>query len=724
MIGTGYTSPSSNQRRYPTVTNFQQPQAQTGTGHVALSTQVIGTDNSLSTRIRSFDASSAPPIVDYGVTSAPRYSFATNIDATTTDNNNVNGHDNRNRYANPISRATIISGWADHNQRLIALGVDQLEQRLSIISDSSLRQLPNPPHKFTEGFRLFDINELRRIKRQLEVEYHHFTHHHNKKFYKQMDNIIEHAPRDPLVEVFSKIRPPPLPAELDLDQCAYIKTCSRIQMNHLKLFNRQPRVMPAKFEKAFRRAVEHVKALMALPEKLSMPTVESLKDVRYDGSKFAGLEYARDKLYKRREAHTYALRHAEEVWTSLMDGNLVHPHDTRLGGKGKQVEMDKDMHGKIKDPDAESWLFSSGSRNLDSLESINTSMGRLILMLSHRDLLILGSLEQPLTKAYLDDKWPIYIGQSWYYGGAEKFVNKMSRHAIYHCFDAKKFDAAIDGWLVQEALQVLRAQYEDGMNPKYDTLWTFVYKSLVEVIICRDDGIRLQKHVGTTSGNCFNTLVQSIITMFLGYTALIYEAEKRQGSIGVYLILTQCEMVMALETPWMGLTKEILADVVKECFNIDWSGKKSFSTNRLMDDSAMDYKKFQGVQFLGMYFRHQRLGNSPFAPKVVIPYRPFRESYLSLLFPKHGGYTREESWLRALGIYLNAAGNQETQEWLEAYLDFLELVPFVRPTAWPPSMERWVNKDYWNHDTKPPPPKRITIQEWYRLACEPRDVDD
>ncbi|KAF9541959.1 hypothetical protein EC957_002519 [Mortierella hygrophila] len=583
--------------------------------------------------------------------------------------------------------------------------------QMNISQPHHFHRRPPVVHK---GPPLFDLGELNRTRAELQSEFVHFTFHKNKRFYKPMDKIIDYVDQDPHTREFSEMCPPPLPAGVDVSHYDYVKPCSPIQMNHLRLFNRKPRPMPQRYERAFRRAVRHVSALMALPEKLPMPTKLSLSTVRYDGSKFAGLDYARLKLKSRHQAHPMALSDAGIVWDSLLDGKIVQPHDTRLGGKGKLIERGAGgQHGRV------------------DVDRDNISMGRLILMLSHRDLLILGALEQPLTAAYLDEQWPIHIGQSWYHGGSEKFVNKMTRHAVYHCFDAKKFDAAIDGWLVKEALLILREQFVGGMDPKYDTLWSFVYESLVEVVICRDDGIRMQKHVGTTSGNCFNTLVQSIITMFLGYTALIVKAEERRGAIGIDMILMECEidvlgddMVMALEMNWVYLTKESLAAVVLDCFNIDWSGKKSFSTRQLMDDSLPGTTPFQGVQFLGAYFRHQRWGDGPYAPKIVVPYRPFKETYLSLMFPKYGEYAPEHSWLRAIGLYLNAAGNPETQLWLEKYLDYLETLDFERPTLWPKSMEKMVTRDYWNMGRLPPLPCRITIEQWYRLTVLARENEE
>ncbi|KAF9964450.1 hypothetical protein BGZ70_006434 [Mortierella alpina] len=642
-------------------------------------------------------------------------SFSYNIGSSSRNGSSFNGSPSSNgfssRYANPVDRRTIMNTRKEFEDQRRAK-VDSLEEALSRLDLGSA-----PIFTGISGFHrtppLFNKHDLARERDELVRELRHFTFLENKKFYKPMDKMIDYVDQDGLIVAFSKLHPPPLPSTMDISRFEYAKPCAPIQMNHLRLFNRLPRAMPAKYSRAFRRAVAHVSALMELPDKLPMPTKETLAGVRFDGSKFAGLDYARNGYKKRADAHPVALPDAQTAWDKLIEGRPVRPHDARMGGKGKLIERDPTQYGRVQ------------------TDGTDISMGRLILMLSHRDLLILGALEQPLTRSYLEEQWPIYIGQSWYHGGAEKFVNKMAGHALYHCFDAKKFDAAIDGWLVREALLILRQQFEGGMDPKYDTLWSFVYESLVEVVICRDDGIRLQKHVGTTSGNCFNTLVQSIITMLLGYTALIFRAEERMGPIGIEKVLTECElevlgddMVLALEHTWIFMTKEILAEVVQDCFNIDWSGKKSFTTRQIMDDSLPDTSPFKGIQFLGMYFRHQRWGDGPFAPKIVVPYRPFRESYLSLLFPKHGDYSREHSWLRALGIYLNAAGNKDTQLWLEKYMDFLELVPFVRPDAWPPSMIRMVTKDYWGLGMKPPSPDRISIDEWYRIVCAPRESEE
>ncbi|KAG0306265.1 hypothetical protein BGZ98_002688 [Dissophora globulifera] len=645
------------------------------------------------------------PLVGRAHRAANSHSRQVNGNLSNGTNANVNNSGARNTFSS-------TSQQHQQRQRQREAGIAQIEE---VLSRMTLENYRFTGHKTYDKPPMFNPQELEITREDLMKDFTYFTFHRNKRFYKPMDKMIDYIERDPLVEAFSLLCPPPLPEGTDLSQFEYVKPCSPVQMNHLRLFDRAPRSMPTKYNKAFRQAANYVMGLMTLPEKLSMPTKDSLPNVRFDGSKFAGLDYARQGLKSRKDAHPVALKHAKEVWQALMDGDLIPPHDARLGGKGKLIEKDPFNHGRV-----------------DVDETNNISMGRLILMLSHRDLLILGALEQPLTSSYLDEEFPIYIGQSWYHGGAERFVNKMARHKIYHCFDAKKFDAAIDGWLVREALLILRHQFKDGIDPQYDMLWEFVYQSLVEVIICRDDGIRMQKHVGTTSGNCFNTLVQSIITLLLGYTALIYSAEEAVGPVGVIQILQECEievlgddMVMALEEAWMRFTKETLAEVVLDCFNIDWSGRKSFTTTHLMDVTVPNNtNRFKGVQFLGMYFRHQRWGDTPYAPKIVIPYRPFRESYLSLLFPKYGDYSHGHSWLRAIGIYLNAAGNSETQLWLEAYIDFLELVPFTRPECWPPSMEKFVTRDFWDLGTKPPLPERISINEWMRMTCLSRNSEE
>ncbi|KFH72371.1 hypothetical protein MVEG_02662 [Podila verticillata NRRL 6337] len=552
-------------------------------------------------------------------------------------------------------------------------------------------------------FRNNQIHESNALMR----EFVHFTFHENEVPFKRLRRDLGFAERDDHVRQYSEFSPPPLPKNFNLDKWGYVQPCLPVQMKHLRLFNRQSQPMPPRYESHFRRAVAHVTELLTLDKKLPMPTRDTLKDTRYDATTFPGLEYARQGMNTRGEAHFTALLDAQQAWNSLSAGVRVRPHDTRLGGLGKLIEK-TGPGGRVE-------------------ADVQTSLGRLILMLSHRDLLILGALEQPLTKSYLEERWPIHIGNSWYHGGAERFVNRIANYSIYHCFDAKSFDASIDGWLVREALHILRRQYEDGMNPRYDTLWEFVYESLVDVIICRDDGLRMQKHVGTTSGNSFNSLVQSVITLLLGYTSLIVTAHERYFEFGVNLILTQSkievlgdDMVMALDVHWSYLSKEILAGVVKDCFHIDWSGRKSFTTQRLMDDdSTPAHERFKGVQFLGMYFRHLRLGTGPYAPKVVIPYRPFSESYMHLLFPKHGRLEVNDAWLRAIGIFLNGAGNPETLKWLNGYLDYLETKITEFPTAWPHSLGKWVAKDFWHLGNFVPLPRRISEQEWLQMACMP-----
>ncbi|KAG0084030.1 hypothetical protein BGZ92_010247, partial [Podila epicladia] len=112
-----------------------------------------------------------------------------------------------------------------------------------------------------------------------------------------------------------------------------------------------------------------------------------------------------------------------------------------------------------------------------------------------------------------------------------------------------------------------------------------VYENLVDVIICRDDGVRLRKHVGTTSDNSFNSLVQRVITLLLGYNSLIVTVHERYFEFGVNLILIRSKtevlgnnMIMALDMHWSYLSKEILASVVVDCFHINWFDKKPFMT--------------------------------------------------------------------------------------------------------------------------------------------------
>nr|UPO93687.1 RNA-directed RNA-polymerase [Metarhizium brunneum bipartite mycovirus 1] len=514
--------------------------------------------------------------------------------------------------------------------------------------------------------------------------------------YHTLDNELKTAEPDPLVVQYSLLHPPAIP-DFKPERYTFVNACTPVEMNHLKHFDRPPRSPKREHIAVIETASEVVASLLSLGAYLNFPIKEDLAEVKFYGSKFAGIEYARLGLKTRSEADPLAQADAEDAWTALMGGKHIEPHDVRLGGRGKIAEMIK-----------------------TEAEDKVPAVGRLILMMSQRDLKLCGVTENQLTLAYTASHYPIAVGQSWFHGGAEDFIKRFLPYEEFFCFDAKKFDSSLDPWLVTIAVNILRRQYYDGDSEKYDAYWSFVLRSLLSAPIYRDDGVRLAKEVGTTSGHSHNTLVQSICTLILGYAALIHlhpELSVEEIMENAWLESLGDDNVMGVRGPLVGHTVEEIAGVVMDMFGVDWFGKKSFATTRLLDAIEGD---FQGMQFLGKYFRvaeYPVLGGSM---DVVIPYRPFRETYLRLLYPEYGAHTPNDTWLRTLGNYLDGAGNTLTEQWLSGFLDWLTPRTSDPPLEWPPNFKRMVSRDYSNVGVEVPLAERIDFEQWRDLVVLPR----
>jgi hypothetical protein len=391
----------------------------------------------------------------------------------------------------------------------------------------------------------------------------------------------------------------------------------------------------------------------------------------------------------RMEAHHLAMLHAKADFIKLNQGFRVKPHDVRLGGRGKITDR-----GKPGNP------------------AFIPIVGRLILMLSHRDLLILGSTEQMLTRMYLGVQYPVSVGFGWSYGNAIKLVQTFAPYSNYFCFDASKFDSSISSWLVWDAISILRDRFQDGHDSKYDAYWQFVYDSLVAVIIRRDDGIRMQKMKGTTSGHCHNTLVQSIITLIVGYGCLI--------ALCPHLSLEQImedsklwslgdDNLMGLKGELAHLTKEQIQAKAMELYGINWSGRKSFTTQCLIDGVMGD---FEGVQYLGKFLFKDVMEFNGQTITVPTPYRPFLETVEKVYYPERPTDSLNETYEKILGNYYDAAGNPETAEWLDKLLDWMEAKGAYPPDEWSSAQAKQITKDYYHIGSFTPRPLRITREDW------------
>lgn len=341
-------------------------------------------------------------------------------------------------------------------------------------------------------------------------------------------------------------------------------------------------------------------------------------------------------------------------------------------------------------------------------------------MMDHRDFLLCAATEERLTKEWLSANYPIAVGLSWYHGGVAQFCDVHQGFSKYFCFDAHKFDSAINPWMVDAAISICRYQFEDGEDERYDAYWNFVKEGLLDTPIFRDDGRCFQKHVGTTSGHPHNTLIQSIITLICAYAGLILM--KPDTPVGEVLTSARAH---ALGDDNLTGVMEALADIdagelaqmVYDAYRIDWRGSKSFETRGLFDVPGYN---FNGVQYLGKYFRLEQIEDMPLGQAVAIPYRPTLETILRLYYPEYGGELREEAWLRAAGNYLDAAGNRVTEAWLQRYMDWLEEGIDRLPEEWPANYEKMVSRDYEGVGTQVPRPQRMSYEKWRDLVLYDR----
>jgi len=514
----------------------------------------------------------------------------------------------------------------------------------------------------------------------------------NFGYYSRLDKEVKLAEPDPLVVQFLEQHPFPLVNFNWSDWCMVLPN-SVVELNHLDLFNRRDSQLPARFKDVILAATTHVAGLLNIPGKLQFPSISELEAVRFYGDRFPGIEYKKMGFDTRAAADLTAQLEAESAYIALRSGSSVETHLTRMGGRGKLTTCAK--------------LAAVGDKAI---------VGRLILMTSQRDLKLNGITEQALTACYSNDEYPIAVGTSWWHGGSEKFLRRFSQYERFWCFDASKYDASLPGWLVRLAIEILRDQFVDGLSDKYDAYWEFIFNGLVKGKVFLDNGLVFQRDVGTTSGHNHNTLVQSICTLIVGYASvlsLFRDWHWEEVLKSLWFESMGDDQLGAGRGICKGLQLERIAGQARVIFGIDWFGDKSFMTERLVDEHVGD---FQGVQFLGKYWRaiHELVDGNLFSG--VVPYRPRDETLLRLLFPeRHGAGTPIESYARACGHYMDAAGTKEVREWLDLYMDWLEPQLSENHFVWDKSFSRkYLGTIDPGHEL--PPGRRFNYYEWLSLV--------
>nr|QJT73712.1 RNA-dependent RNA polymerase [Botrytis cinerea mycovirus 5] len=515
------------------------------------------------------------------------------------------------------------------------------------------------------------------------------------------------APPDPLIEQFTKENGAPTPA-CNPDALCFMTPCDDVQMNHLKHFDRPVRTLNAKYDKEYQIALTAVSQMVRLDEKLAFPHSEDLQDVRYKARKFPGAHYRRLGYATRGEAQEQAVIDAKIAFAQLLDGEDVEPHTVRLGGRGKAV-----------------------SQSQAAAKAAGVPKGRLILMLSQRDLLLCGVTEQLLTNAYCGDDYPVSLGMGWFKGNVRKFSERYAGFEKYFCFDAAKFDSSLDDYMIRDVVNILRLQFEDGMNDKYDAYWEFVIQSLIYAPIQRDDGWVMFKNVGTTSGHNHNTLIQSLCSLVIAYTnylALNTGASPQEVVNDAAVETLGDDNLTASAGLLKNTTVEDVADKAKEIFGQDYSGTKSFATYSLMDvwdeeEPFSEEGKFQGVQYLGKFLRGHKLTIGDRKITVALPYRPCEETFTHMYYPERKSEGVERTYQRALGNLLDNYGNPLMAEWLNKLLDWLEPQMDLLPEDWLDDTVQDAARNYTSDLVRVPRPVRWTFEEWVHLCLSEDDSD-
>ncbi|GFM95119.1 RNA-dependent RNA polymerase [viral metagenome] len=546
-------------------------------------------------------------------------------------------------------------------------------------------------------------------KHNMRPSFTHITVLDGGFFHRHVKKEWLFAEPDPFVVEYLALHGPPTP-EFNPEEYSFMLPCDPAQMAHLAYFDREPATRPADHHGAYTHACRKVEAILSLDNKLPFPHSEDLAEVPFKPGKFPGNEYRQLGFKTRQEAHLAALVDAELAWAQLMDDDHVPPHSVRLGGRGKLSHA-----------------------TAEQLRAGGIPKGRLILMLSQRDLLLLGVTEKLLTEAYKSERFPVSIGMGWYKGNVTSFFRRLQPLDQFFCMDAEKFDASLEPWLVDRAIAILRRQFIGGEDPRLDKYWDFVRESLLAAPIARDDGWVMHKMVGTTSGHSFNTLVQSICSLIVGYAALFELTPRaRWGDLWEQVEMETLgdDNVTALPEWLAHITARDFGEAVKRATGINWLGRKSFRTTILEDGDwvgpdASEQGRFQGVQYLGKFLRAIDLGRHGGEGMAVIPYRPASESILRLYYPERRKMSVEQAYLRALGNLLDNYGNPLAATWLNGFLDWLEGKMDQPPIAWGEDTIQDAARDYTNKVVEAPKPRRWTFEEWLALTLsEGEGVED
>nr|WMI40026.1 MAG: RNA-dependent RNA polymerase [Rhizoctonia cerealis orthocurvulavirus] len=489
----------------------------------------------------------------------------------------------------------------------------------------------------------------------------------------RFDSDLRFAKPDPAVAEYLETESGHVPG-FDADDYCFMESCGDVQMAHLKMYDHPIQdgpnfsmcERPADAVAALEAAVDHIQDALRLPVKLPRLENMSIRTVDYNPRKSSGVYYKLQGYKKRGDCYERAVLDAEEAMMELLDGEMIPQRPTRIGGRGKMVNM---------------------SEQEATVQGVKK--GRAIHMTDTRDHLILGLTEQKLNDAWKDPRYPVSVGRGWMHGDASDFIRKFCSHDQFYCFDAEKFDSSLQPWLIHVSILIMREQFEAGLEEEYDAYWHFVEESLLHSFVFRDDGLLYEKFLGTSSGHNHNSLAQSICTTIMSSFHSFYANPTLMTEVVAASFVTEG----LGDDNFHAETKLLVKESVEvrglrnfEVFGVSWLGPKSFTTNSIWegvvnDDEWEEHRMFGGAQYLGKYFRTLMFKDRDDAVAAcAVPYRPWTETILRLLYPEgvstrrpgdevidmHGDGRPE----RIAGHFIDGFGNPLTRKWLEGLLQF------------------------------------------------------
>nr|WMI40006.1 MAG: RNA-dependent RNA polymerase [Rhizoctonia cerealis orthocurvulavirus] len=489
----------------------------------------------------------------------------------------------------------------------------------------------------------------------------------------KFDNHLSFAPADPIVQGYLRTAEGKIPGFNPDDHC-FMNSCGDVQMAHLKMYDHAIREGPDfsscedphKADLALLHAIDWVQDRLELHNKL--PAIEhlSLDNVKVNPAKSAGAYYRLQGYKTRGDCLARAKVEAQEAMISLLEGDMVPQRPTRIGGRGKPVKMSQEE------------ARSSGIKK-----------GRAIHMTDTRDHLMLGLTEQPLNDAWKPSSFPISVGRGWMHGDASDFVRKFKFGQQFYCFDAEKFDSSLQPWLIHISITIMRMQFEQGLEEKYDAYWHFVEESLLHSFVFRDDGMIFEKFLGTSSGHNHNSLAQSTCTLIMCTFHVYYANRELEKDV----IDKSFDAEGLGDNNFLAETQELVFETVGVrglrsymVFGVSRLGTKSFATNVLIeayvsDETWVEEEVYNSSQYLGKYFRSFYLRKPDGETcRIAVLHRPLKETVVRLLYPEgikasddkesaadiHGD-TRAE---RIAGHMIDGYGNPWTRYWVQGLLEY------------------------------------------------------